>query len=172
MSIEEIISISGVPTFIKNLIIQIPVNATVDIPMPKQMPQQIGLIYGLTSYTDTFSPANNPLITSADATVLYLILKDGNTEFIEPLRLDDLQNTVVGVPLSRSERYWRCNIPGNFDLSASLVKNPTGIVSAPVPAAPTEILIGVKFISTDSVKYLVDNKYLSESVLTFVKGKR
>lgn len=171
MLIEDIISKAGIPTYITKLVSQIPAAATLEIPMPKTIPKQIGLIYGLFTYTDTVDPANNPLITSADASVLYMVLKDGPDEFIQSIRLDDLQNTIVGVPLSRTERYYRCNIPGNFDLSTSFFQNPTGIVSAPVPAAPTVIVIGVRFISTESVKFLVEHKYLDESVLTFITGK-
>jgi hypothetical protein len=172
MLIEDIITRAGIATYITKLVSEIPVNNTTEIPLPKQIPQQIGLIYGLFLYADTVALSKNPLITSADAQNLYLVLKDGPTEFFETVRLDDLLNTMVGVPLTRNEMHYKCNIPGNFDLSASFYQNPSGIVSAAAPAPPTVISLGVKFISSNSVAYLVEQKYLDASCMTFIKGKR
>ena len=123
-------------------------------------------------YADSVDPANNPDITSANSTNLFLNFKDGPTIFVDSLRLSDLNYNPAGFPNVNPERYLPVNIPGNFDLSTSFYANPTGIVSAAAPAAPTVIQLELWFISTEAYKWLMSKGYVDkEFAEQFTKSK-
>lgn len=161
----------GIPTYTMALQSPIPTTNEAQLIISKQIPQQVGLIFGVYTYTDTVTPSNNPLITATDATNLYLVLKDGPTEFFQPIRLDSLMFTNPGFPNVDSKRYLDVLIPGTFDLSTSFYANPTGIVSAAAPELATNIMLGLWYISTESYLYLINNKIVDENALRFIKAK-
>lgn len=119
----------GIPTYTTTIYSSLPVSSEVNIPIAKQLPTQIGRIYGMAIYCDSVTPDNKQLITTTDATNLYLTFKDGATNFFEDLRLTDLLSEFSGVPSPRPNSYLPVNIPGGFDLSTSFYINPTGIVA-------------------------------------------
>lgn len=119
----------GIPTYTTTIYSSIAATAEVQISIAKQLPTQIGRIYGMATYADSVTPDNKQLITTADASNLYLTFKDGATNFFEDLRLTDLLSEFSGVPATRLTNYLECNIPGGFDLSTSFYTNPTGIVA-------------------------------------------
>lgn len=121
----------GIPTYRQAIKTAISNQTQLNIPLPKQLPKDIGRIIGLSVYCDTVDPENNPLITTTNAENLYLALKDGATEFFIPVRLDDLLFNFAGVPVLSGEKYYPVNIPGDFDLSTSYYINPTLITSPP-----------------------------------------
>lgn len=119
----------GIPTYTTTIYSSLPVAAEQTIPIAKQLPTQIGRIYGMAIYADTVTPDNKPLITTTDAGNLYLTFKDGATNFFEDLRLTDMLSEFTGVPSPRPNIYLPVNIPGGFDLSTSYYLNPTGIIA-------------------------------------------
>lgn len=143
----------GIPYYRAAINTQISTENQLNIPLPKQLPTDIGRVFGLSTYCDGFSTDNSPLITSANAQNLYLNLKDGATDFFTPVRLDDLQFNFAGVP-DKGERYLPVNIP-RFDLSTSFFINPTGIVSAASPAKAKVITLNVWYININTYNRLV-----------------
>ena len=159
----------GIPSYRTSILTPLPSGVTAEIQIAKQLPTQIGRIFGLSVYTDTVTPANQPLITSADATNLYINLKHGATEFYETTRLDDLNFNPAGVPVLPADKWLPVNIPGDFDLSTSKYFNPTGIVSAAAPAAPTFIMLNLWYISTEAYKTLQSKGYVLVNGVGLVK---
>lgn len=160
----------GIDTYVMSLLTPLPVIAETNIPIAKQIPQQVGLIFGLSVYTDTVTPANQPLITTADAENIYLTFKDGPTEFFQPIRLDNLNFTFVGVPNINPQRFMPVNIQGNFDLSTSFYANPTGVAS--VAPAVTTIMLNLWYISTESYLFLIEKGVVKQDPKQFLNGKR
>jgi len=160
----------GIDTYLMSILTTVPTAADSQIPIAKQIPQQVGLIYGLGIYTDGFTPANQPLITSTDAENIFLTFKDGPTEFFQPLRLDALIFKSSGFPLTSAEQYFPVNIQGNFDLSTSFYANPTGVVSTDEEVKV--IMLNLWYISTESYLYLIDKKVVNEDAKRFLRGKR
>jgi hypothetical protein len=169
----DLIQKAGVPSYVTSIITPLPTNGQLTIPIAKTIPQQVGLIFGMAIDADTVDPANNPLITTANAQALYMVLKDGPTEFFQTIRLSDMLNEFAGSPVIRDKKYMPVNILGNFDLSTSFYNNPGLIVSAPVPALPTVIKLNLWFISTEGYEWMgskgyVDNTFMSQ----FTQSKR
>jgi len=170
---REILFKAGIPTYVTSIITPIPTAVQVTLPIAKTIPQQIGLIFGLSIYADTVDPSNNPLITTANAQSLYMVLKDGPTDFFQPVRLSDMLQEFAGVPVIRNEKYLPVNIPGNFDLSTSSYLNPTGIVSAVAPALATVIMLDIWFISTEAYIWMMKKGFVErEFIEGFIKSKR
>lgn len=141
-----------------------------NIPIAKQIEQPVGLIFGFSIQTDTVTPANDPLITTANAENLYLNLKDGNAEFFMPVRLDQMIFNFSGFPNTNEDRFMRVNIKGNFDLSTSYYSNPTGIVS--VEDEITTILLQMWYISTESYLFLIEKGVVVENAGQYLRTKR
>ncbi len=174
MDVRTILFKAGIPTYISKIITSIPTGpaSQLEIPISKTIPKQIGLIFGMAIYTDGVDPANNPLITSNDATNLYLNFKDGPTLFEDSLRLSDLNFNPSGFPNVNDKRYLDVNIPGNFDISTSSYTNPTGIISNNESGKKTVITLQLWFISTDSYIWLMDKGYVDkEYAEQFIKSK-
>lgn len=169
---QEILVKTGIPSYVTNIISPIPLSNQLQIPIAKTIPQQIGYIYGLTILTDTSDPQNNNLITLTQAQLLYLVLKDGPTEFFQQIRLDQMVFTPAGFPNLNPNNYMPVNIPGNFDLSTSYYQNPTGVVS--VPDNPTTtIMLQLWFISTESYEWLMKKNYIDATYAQeFIRSKR
>lgn len=164
---------AGIPTYITKVITPIPTGAMNEIPISKTIPKQIGLIFGVALYTDSTDPQNNPQITTANATVLYWNLKDGTTIFIDSLRLTDMIYNPAGFPNVNPARYLPVNIPGTFDISTSFFSNPTGIISAAPPIAPTVIQQTFWYVSTEGYIWLMQNKYVDDTYIdAYIKAKR
>lgn len=160
----------GIDTYLMSLQTVLPTTAENQIPIAKQIPQQVGLIYGLGIYTDGFTPANQPLITSTDAENIFLTFKDGPTEFFQPMRLDALIFKSSGFPLTSAEQYFPVNISGNFDLSTSFYANPTGVVST--DDETKNIMLNLWYISTESYLFLMKQGVVKEDGNRFLRGKR
>lgn len=157
MNIEALFLKLGIPTYTTTIYSPLPVSAATSntFPIAKQLPTQIGRIYGMAVYCDTFTPDNKALITTANAQVLYLTLKDGATNFVEDLRLSDMQSQFLATPNARPTNYLPVNIPGGFDLSTSFYSNPTGLVTG-----PTNVTVALKlwYISVETYNTMTKNK--------------
>lgn len=170
MIIEQLIKL-GIPSYVTQIFTDIPTNAELNIQIAKQLPTQIGRIYGLSIYTDTVTPDNKPLITTTDAMNLYINLKHGATDFFENIRLDDMLSNFTGVPTLPSQKWLPVNIPGDFDLSTSSYINPTSIVSAAAPAAATVIALNLWYISQKAYNTLEDQGLVLENGMLSDKAK-
>lgn len=159
----------GIPSYRTQIVTPIPTGITQEIQIAKQLPTQIGRIFGMSVYTDTVTPGNLPLITTADATNLYINIVHGATTFFENTRLDDLNFNPAGVPVLPADKWLPVNIPGDFDLSTSKYLNPTGIVSAAAPAAATQIWLNLWYISEQSYKTLQARGFVLVNGQGFVK---
>lgn len=153
----------GLASYRVTLFISIPTTPEAEIPLPKQMPQNIGRIFGLSTYADTVTPANSTLITTSESQLLYFTFKDAATEFFINVRFDDLLYNFAGVPTPSGQKFLPVNLPGQFDLSNSFISNPTLIVT---PAAPATKVIALTFhyISQKSYQLLLKGGYMLDEV--------
>lgn len=167
---QELLLKTGIPSYVTNIISPIPTTNQLQIPIAKTIPQQIGYIYGITFLTDTEDPNDDTMITFAQAQQLFLVFKDGPTEFFQQIRLDQAVLPLAGFPNLNNRPYLPVNIPGNFDLSTSYFQNPTGIVSVDTI---TTIFMQLWFISTESYKFLMDKGYIDGTYAKeFIRSKR
>lgn len=150
----------GVPTLKTAIYTPLPATAELQVEIAKQLPTQIGRIYGLSIYTDTVTPDQKNLITTTDSMSLYLTLKEGMANFLEDMRLDDMLYTFTGVPSNRPVNYFPCNIPNSFDLSTSFYSNPAGIVAG---ANNKTIALNLFYISIPTYNRLVKKNILMEN---------
>jgi len=150
--ILEMLMKLGVPTLTTTIYSPIPTTASQQIEIAKQLPTQIGRIYGMAIYCDSVTPDNKDLITTTDSQFLYLTLKEGMANFIEDLRLDDMVSVFSGSPVSRPLPYLSVNIPNTFDLSTSFYANPTGILAG---ANNKTIALKLWYISIETYNKLV-----------------
>lgn len=150
----------GIPTYTTTIYSNLPTAAQAEIPIARQLPTQIGRIYGMATYADSVTPSNAPLITTTDCTNLYLTFKDGATNFFEDLRLTDLLSEFTGVPTTRPQNYLACNIPGGFDLSTSFYSNPTGIVAG---AAGKTIALKLWYVSVPTYSTMLKKGLVLEN---------
>lgn len=134
----------GIPTYTTTIFSPIPETASLIFPIAKQLPTQIGRIYGMAIYADSVTPSNDSLITTTDCTNLYMTLKDGATNFFENVRLTDLLSEFSGTPSPRPNNFLAVNIPGGFDLSTSFYSNPTGLVAG---AGNTTVALQLWYVS-------------------------
>ena len=118
---------------------QIPVTpVTQKINITQVMPTQVGLIWGLSVDVEGVTPLNQALITQADATNLYLTLRQGSSDFVLDLRVINM-NFINFVPavipavaasnVLNPYRFLSVNIPGNISLDQSFYSNPTSLFS-------------------------------------------
>lgn len=144
----------GVPTYTYDLATAIPVTASNKIQISKEMPKVTGWIYGLTVEGDGVDQDGNPLPTTTNYTNMYMLLKDGTSEFVQYLRLSDALNVFAGSPVIRPVGYLPVSFPGNFDISNSFYLNPTLIASAPAPAQPITIHMKWRYVTIASMAIL------------------
>jgi len=149
----------GTPTYTTTLYTPLPAVAQTKLTIAKQLPTQIGWIYGFSIHCDTVTPDNDPLISTSEAQNLYMTLKHGATDFYEDVRLDDMLTVYGGTPNQRPLNYLPASIPGDFDLSTSYYKNPTGIVTPPpAPGVGTlTIALQIWYISMVTYNTLIAN---------------
>lgn len=143
----------GVPSYMMSIYITLPTSQQQSFEIAKQMPTQIGWIYGISTYVDGFTPENKPLISNSNAESLYLLFKDGGTEFAASKRLSEL---VFQTPVVERDM-WYCNIPGNIDLSQSKIQNPQLLVGT---GAGECIMLNLYYIDWTSYFNLIAAKYL------------
>lgn len=160
----------GIDTYVSGIETSISTTNQREIPISKQISQPIGLIFGLSTYADTVTPANDPLISTTEAENLYLTFKDGPDEFFEPIRMDALIFNFSGFPNTNANRYLHVNIQANFDLSTSFYSNPTGIVSD--EEGTKTIMLNLWYISTESYLFLIDQGVVKIDPKKYLKTKR
>jgi len=131
MDIQTLLFKLGIGTWVEDITTLLPAVASPTVQIGNTLPTNVGFIYGLSTYADSVDPDGNTLITSAQAMTIYLVLKDGPTEFIQYIRMDDLLNIVAGSPLVRNQKFTSVNIPA-FDLSKSYYKNPSSVLNATI----------------------------------------
>lgn len=146
-NLHELIIALGIPTYRVTIFTSIPTTPSQQITIAKTLPEQIGRIYGLSIYTDSVTPDNNPLITSTNSTELYLTFKIGNVSFFEKVRLDEmLFNNIATTPV-RDSNFMPVNIPSNISLDQSFYENPTLIASVDTTI---QIALNLWYITTES----------------------
>lgn len=128
MDIESRLFQLGIGTWETEFITSAPANPTTGAGSPnfevgKNLPTDVGFIYGLSMDADAIGNDGLPLPTTSQAQNMYIRLKDGGTEFMEPFKLSDLLNELAGSPAVRIKRYMDVAIP-RFDLSKSEYVNP------------------------------------------------
>jgi hypothetical protein len=128
MDIASILFKCGVGTWITDIITIAPVSTTPGVgsesfPVGKNLPEDVGFIYGMNVIADGTGPDGSVLPTTTQNQSMYLNLKSGPTNFVENYRMSDLQNDFAGSPNVRIERYMPVAIP-SFDLSKSQYINP------------------------------------------------
>lgn len=132
MHFEDKLFVLGVSTFITEIVTPFPApgqpNQTFQV--GKTLSEDVGFIYGLSTYADGVDVANIPLPSTTQCQQTFFVAQNGATIFMEPTRLDDMLNVFSGSPVVRPERYYRVNIP-RFDISKSYYANPT-LITGPI----------------------------------------
>lgn len=123
MEIQTVLFRMGIGTWATDLITIMPTPASVKFDIGKNLPTDVGFIYGISTYADGTDPDGNALISTAQAQNIYITLRDGSTNFFEQVRMSDLLNEFAGSPVVRPEKYIPVAIPA-FDLSKSFYQNP------------------------------------------------
>lgn len=141
--IEEILFKLGIPTYMESVYTTLTAKAV--IRLPKQMPTQIGWIYGLSVYCDGVTPTGETLITTAQSEDLYMVLKAGQTDFIESYRVSQLN---ISAQNGNDIQYCPVNIPAAISLDQSFWQNPLLITGA-------EIMLNIYYIDQKSFDVLV-----------------
>ena len=127
MNFEDRLFHLGVASFITEIITPYPATPQQTFQIGKTLSQDVGFIYGLQTYADGVDVANTALPSTTQCQNTFVLMKNGSTNFMEPVRLDDLLCVFSGIPEVRNSRYVRMNIP-RFDISSSQYLNPTMIV--------------------------------------------
>ncbi len=137
----------GIPTLFTN--INVLLSGQTPQPLAAQMQKSVGRIYGLSIYTDTVTFNNQPLITTANATNLYITFVKGTNNFAGRFRLDDLNFNTLGAIGAPSVKYLDVNLPGDggIDLDKSFIDNPTAI-------AAVNINLNMWYIDKDTYDYM------------------
>lgn len=118
---EQLFFNLGIPTYMQSIYVTITNTRTINF--PKQMPNQIGWIYGISTYCDGVTPDNQTLPTTAQAEDLYTVWKAGQTEFIAAYRVSQLSFFNAN---GTDQQYQPVNIPSKISLDQSQIINPTG----------------------------------------------
>lgn len=128
MNFEDKLFSLGVATYMTDVITLIPVTAQTTFQIGKILQQDIGYIYGISSYADSTDETGTALPSTTQMQNLWFQAINGSTLFMQNWRMDDLLNVFAGTPEVRNAHYRRVSIP-RFDLSKSQFVNPTGINS-------------------------------------------
>ena len=156
---QNLFSKYNIPTQITSIVVSFPVGVENKIVLPKTLQTNIGLIFGLSIYCDTVTATNQTLITTTEAGLLYLILKQGSSDFIDGIRFDDMLFNFSGVPTLPANKYLPVHIPAPFSLDQSYIANPTGIVA---PAAPATKAVQVNFWYVNMAYWKMIEKHYPE----------
>jgi hypothetical protein len=125
MDIQSILFKMGIGTWVIDIVTQLPAPASAKFDVGKNLPGNVGFIYGLSIYADGLDQDSNALITTTQAQNLFLTLQDGSTQFLEGIRLDDMLNDYAGTVVVNPNKFMPVAIPA-FDLSKSFYQNPNG----------------------------------------------
>jgi hypothetical protein len=128
---QEWLTKMGIPTLFTS--INVLLSGATPQTISQQMQKSVGRIYGLSTYTDTVTYNNQPLISSTDCTNLYLTFVKGTNQFAGRIRFDDFNYNAVTVN-SPMNKYLELNLPGDegIDLDKSFIDNPTAIAAKTV----------------------------------------
>lgn len=129
MQFEDKLFQLGITSFMTDIITLIPATPQTTFQIGKTLSEDVGYVYGISTYADSVDETGTPLPTTTDLQNIWLKLKNGSTEFYQNWRMDDLLNVFSGTPEVRDSHYRRVSIP-RFDISKSEYGNPTGISSA------------------------------------------
>lgn len=130
MDITSIIFQCGFATYVEDVVTPLPTSAAAtNFQVGKNLPEDVGFIYGLSTYADGLDAEGRTLISTTQAQGIYLTLQEGPTQFIQQVRMDDLLNTFAGSPVVRPQKFTPVNIPV-FDLSKSFYSNPNSYFGA------------------------------------------
>lgn len=128
-------------------------TAQAQIQITQTMPTQIGLILGLSVETGAagqVSPANRALLTPVQASLIYLQMKQGQSDFLNAVRLDNFIFKTEAV-FNNPYNFQPLNIPATMiSLDKSVYLNPTAFT-----AANTAIVLNLWYLTIDNVDYLV-----------------
>lgn len=113
------------------------VVGTQTINIAEKLNTSIGLIYGVSIDTQGVDPSNRALITDVDCNNLFLTLRQGSSNFLQDMRLNNFNFFNVGVLASVNTNPYRflpVNIPGtmsgeSISLDQSFYSNPTLIAA-------------------------------------------
>ena len=125
--------------------------------------ENVGLIIGLSVYTDGVDPVNQALITTAQSNVLYLNLVHGDRIVIQNIKLLDLLNQQAGSNIIRPEKYTDVLIRGqDLQLNTSQYLNPT-LIGAGDPTINTPcVTLNMWYIDITDYKRLVEHKVIKD----------
>lgn len=126
MNFEDKLFQLGVTTFMTDVITPIPTPGQTTFQIGKVLSEDIGYIYGISSYADTVDELGISLPSTTQMQNLWFGGQNGSTQFIQYMRMDDFLNVFSGTPEVRDSHYRRVSIP-YFDISKSEFKNPTNI---------------------------------------------
>lgn len=129
MDMHSLLFKMGIGTWALDIITALPSTPTTTFQIGKNLPTNIGFIYGMSTYADGTDPDGNTLISTTQAQNIYMTLQNGSTQFFEQIRMDDLLNVYAGSPIVRADKYMPVNIPV-FDLSKSFYQNPNSYVNS------------------------------------------
>jgi hypothetical protein len=147
MTTEQTLFKLGIPTYIQTITVDI--TSQNELKIADTVPLQMGWIYGLNTYADTVDPDNTDLISTADASNLYLKIVQGDRNFVNAIRIDDL----LFPSATQSGRYMEVNIPGTISIDQSLILNPTGITEG-------RLLLMLRYVAIwDLEKLIAENLF-------------
>ncbi len=141
---EQMLMKLGIPTLFQN--IQILLSGATPQPLAQTMLTSIGRIYGISTYTDSVTYNNQPLISTTDAKKLYLTFVKGTNNFAGRFRFDDFNYNAITVN-SPINKYLPINLPGEIDLDKSFIDNPTLL-------AGSTVYINLWYIDIDTYHYM------------------
>lgn len=163
MSIQELLIKLGVPTLFTEITVLL--SGATPQTISQQMQKSVGRIYGLSIYTDSVTFNNQLLISSSDATKLYLTFVKGTNQFAGRFRLDDLNYNQITIT-SPLVKYLEVNLPGDegIDLDKSFFDNPTGIIAK-------SISLNFWYIDKDTYKRMEADGLVFRNAIT-MKGQK
>lgn len=151
MTIQSMLFRWGITTWQQDIITMLPNTPSTNFQVGKNLPTDVGFIYGLSTYADSQDSDGNQLITTTQAMGIYLSLVNGASTFFNQIRLDDLLNVYAGSPVVKPNQFMPVNLP-IFDLSKSNYFNPFTYSSAVVT---TVIHLKLWYIQKSQFDFLV-----------------
>lgn len=128
-------------------------------PLGANLQTNVGLIIGLSVYTDGVDPTNQALISTAQSNVLYLQLVHGDKTIIQNLKLLDLLNQQAGTNIIRPDKYTDVLIRSeDLQLNVSQYLNPTLIGSATTTLATPCVILNMWYIDISDYRRLQEHK--------------
>lgn len=161
----------GIPQLLTTIKTVIPGTATPQIKLGNTMPEQIGLIYGMSvsvgiAGVATVDDMGNTLITLTNASNLFLTLQKGSTKVLDPMRLDKLVYNVPNATVAATAdyRYLPMIIPNYISLDTSYYSNPASLTAG-------EIMLELWYITNEMLDFLVSEQAIA-SIWANPKGNK